>query len=317
MAEVGCAGILVADTFCGPMLQLPGEGELLPLDSMPSKAGGCAANVAICLAKQGIDAEVSGCLGTDPSAGILQASFEGSGVGCRQLVYVDGHPTSRTVILLVAGQDRRYLHVFGANEAYTVGHIDRDWVAGLKVFYLGGLFLMPAFRTDEFLDLLKFCRSRGVATVVDVVVPKGSDVAEELRTLLPYIDYFLPNDDEAGEITGRDDALAQLIALEDSGANTVVITRGAVGAVMAGGEDRWQMGAYEMQVIDPSGSGDAFAAGFIAGVLRGWDMPRTLRYAGALGASATQAVGTTDGVFTAADAESFLASHTLHVGRLE
>ena len=66
MAEVGCAGILVADTFCGPMKRLPREGELLAIDEMPSKAGGCAANVAIDLAKQGVAADVCGCVGATP-----------------------------------------------------------------------------------------------------------------------------------------------------------------------------------------------------------------------------------------------------------
>ena len=71
MAEVGCAGILVADTFCGPMKRLPAEGELLAIQQMPSKAGGCAANVAIDLAKQGMSADVCGCVGADASAEVL------------------------------------------------------------------------------------------------------------------------------------------------------------------------------------------------------------------------------------------------------
>lgn len=61
MADVGCAGILVADTFCGPMKALPREGQLLAVAAMPSHAGGCAANVAIDLAKQAIVADVVGC----------------------------------------------------------------------------------------------------------------------------------------------------------------------------------------------------------------------------------------------------------------
>ena len=68
MADIGCAGILVADTFCGPMKRVPGPGELLALEEMPSKAGGCAANVAIDLSKQGFDVDVCGCLGSDASA---------------------------------------------------------------------------------------------------------------------------------------------------------------------------------------------------------------------------------------------------------
>ena len=144
MADVGCAGILVADTFCGPMKRLPQPGELLALDEMPIKAGGCAANVAIDLAKQGICVDVCGCVGTDGSGAMLVENLRTFGVGCDEIHRLDSYPTSKTVILLVDGQDRRYLHVFGANAGFTVGRIRRSWLDGLKVFYLGGLFAMPA-----------------------------------------------------------------------------------------------------------------------------------------------------------------------------
>ena len=82
MADVGCAGILVADTFCGPMKRLPQEGELLAVEDMLFGAGGCAANVAIDLAKQGIPADVCGCVGTDAFADVMLRYLQDSGVGC-------------------------------------------------------------------------------------------------------------------------------------------------------------------------------------------------------------------------------------------
>ena len=66
-----------------------------------------------------------------------------------------------------------------------------------------------------------------------------------------------------------------------------------------------------MAVVDPSGCGDAFAAGVVTGIVRRWDMPRMLCYAAALGASAIRAVGTTDGVFRADEAEAFIAGRRL------
>src|SRR4030043_77694 len=110
MADVGCAGILVADTFCGPMKALPREGELLAVDDMPAHAGGCAANVAIDLAKQGGSVDVAGGGGYDTSANIVTAEMKENHVGCDHVVQVSNYPTSKTVILLVEGQDRRYIH---------------------------------------------------------------------------------------------------------------------------------------------------------------------------------------------------------------
>ena len=314
MTQVGCAGILVSDTFCGPMAGLPQEGQLLAVGDMPTKAGGCAANVAIDLAKQDITVDIAGCLGDDPSARVLLAGLEAHQVGCDRIVYSRDLPTSKTVILLVSGQDRRYIHSFGANAAFTVGHINRAWVQSLKVFYLGGLFLMPAFRLDEFLDLLQFCRSQGVTTVVDVVIPHNTILPRDLRPLLQAADYILPNDDEAHAMTGETEPMAQLRALTAWGANTVMITLGKRGVVAAQGGRCWQAGIYPMpELVDPSGSGDAFAAGVVTGIVRQWDLPRTIQYASALGASATRALGTTDGVFTSSEAEEFTTHHALNI----
>ena len=313
MAEVGCAGILVSDTFCGPMQALPREGQLLAVDQLPTKAGGCAANVAIDLAKQGIVVDIAGCLGKDPSARVLLASLEENRVGCSRIVYSDELPTSKTVILLVAGQDRRYIHSFGANAAFKVSHIDREWVRELSVFYLGGLFLMPAFHLEELLDLLAFCRQHGVITVVDVVIPENTQPPSNLATLLRLSDYFLPNNDEARLLTGLENPQDQLRFFLEREANTVFITLGKRGVLAGRGKEYWQAGVYEINQLDPSGSGDAFDAGVVLGALRGWDMPKMIRYASALGASAIRALGTTDGVFISAEAEKFISTQPLEI----
>jgi sugar/nucleoside kinase (ribokinase family) len=315
MADVGCAGILVADTFCGPMSELPREGQLLAVEDMPSRAGGCAANVAIDLAKQGVSVDVVGCVGCDAAAGIIEAELREHNVGCDAIVALPHYPTSKTVILLVEGQDRRYIHTFGANAAFTVGHIRRDWVARLRVFYLGGLFLMPAFRTQELLGLLQFCREQGVVTVVDVVIPQQVEGMAELLPLLPFIDYFLPNTDEACALTGEREPVDQVRAFLAAGARTVIVTCGVDGCIAATENECLRAGAFPMPVVDPSGPGDAFDAGLIAGLLRGWELPDVVTYASALGASAVRAVGTTPGVFTAQEAGAFLAAHRLDIRR--
>jgi len=295
------------------MDELPREGQLLALDDLPTKAGGCAANVAIDLAKQGVKVDIAGCLGNDPSAKVLLSSLESHGISSSRIVYSDHLPTSKTVILLVAGQDRRYIHSFGSNAAFTVSDIDRQWLRDLKVFYLGGLFLMPAFLLDELIDLLAFCRQHQVITVVDVVIPENTPIPKNLAGLLQLADYFLPNDDEARLMTGFSDPKDQLRFFTEQGANTIFITQGKSGVLAGRGNDCWQAGVYDMVQIDPSGSGDAFDAGVVLGALNGWDMPSTIRYASALGASAIRELGTTDGVFTASQATNFISASHLEI----
>lgn len=316
MSDILCAGILVADTFCGPMAALPHEGQLLAVESMPVHAGGCAANVAIGLAKQGFSVDVVGCMGRDSSAKVLLDCLGRFGVGCGRISYTDRYPTSTTVILLVQGQDRRYIHSFGANKAFTIEQIEPACLDGLKAFYLGGLFAMPGIRTGRCLDLLAACRRKGIATVLDVVLPHDFAGQADLKALLPHVDYFLPNDDEAKLITGLDDPAAQVRALLAMGAGTVVVTQGKAGALAGRGERLWRSGIYKMDGIDPSGSGDAFAGGIVTGIVRGYDLPAMLQCASALGASATRAIGTTAGVFTVAELEAFLKDNPMAVREL-
>lgn len=313
MPQVGCAGLLVEDCFCGPLPALPPAGALTALEDMPVRAGGCAANVAIDLAKQGISVEVAGCVGQDSAAGVLFKAFAEHDVGSARVVRVDSLPTSKTVILLIEGEDRRYLHVSGANRAFTVHHIPRSWLSSLKVFYLGGLFALPGIDLHQLANLLGECRRAGILTVVDVVTPTEHVGMEQLKDVLPLIDVFLPNDDEARALTGLTDPYDQLRAFQRAGARTAIITRGDAGSVATQAGRVWRCGTFRMDVIDPSGSGDAFTSGVIRSLLAGWDLPQTLRYASAIGASATRAAGTTDAVFSAAEAEAFVKDHPLTV----
>jgi sugar/nucleoside kinase (ribokinase family) len=313
MADVGCAGLLVEDTFCGPLPALPPQGALSLVDSMPVRAGGCAANVAIDLAKQGIAVDVAGCVGNDNAAHVLYRAFEDHGIGTARIQRVESCPTSKTIILLIEGEDRRYLHVTGANRSFTVDHLCRDWLASLKVFYLGGLFGLPGINLQDLAGLLEYCSLMEVVTVVDVVAPQTLKGISELKPLLPLIDFFVPNEDEARAVTGVTDPLDQLRAFERAGANSVIITRGGEGTVALQDRRIWRSGTYQMDVVDPSGSGDAFTSGVIRSVLEGWPMPELLRYASALGASATRVAGTTEAVFSAAEAEAFIKDHPLTV----
>src|SRR5258708_27376981 len=104
MNRIGCGGILVKDTFCGPFPALPRPGELVAVDSIKTRAGGCAANVAIDLGKQDLAVDLVGCLGRDASGETLVKALQAAGVNCDRLIYTADYPTSETIILLVKGK---------------------------------------------------------------------------------------------------------------------------------------------------------------------------------------------------------------------
>ena len=142
---------------------------------------------------------------------------------------------------------------------------------------------MPGIVTDELLGLLVFCREQNVVTVVDVVLPTNFKRAAEMEKVLPYVDWFLPNDAEAAVLTGQTDPFKAISVLRDWGAPGLVVTLGERGAVGLLGNECWRCNAYPWQTVDPSGAGDAFASGLITGIANYWDFPRSLVYASALG----------------------------------
>jgi sugar/nucleoside kinase (ribokinase family) len=315
MARIGCAGILVKDTFCGPLKTLPAPGELVAIEAFKTRVGGCAANVAIDLRKQNQTVELVGCIGQDATGAYLVKELEAAQINCDQLAYTSEHPTSETVILLVAGEDRRYLHSFGANQAFKVSDIHPDWIAGLDLFYLGGLFAMPGIVADELIALLAFAREQKVITFVDVVLPTDFKRAAEMERLIPHVDWFLPNHAEAAALTGKVDPLDAIRTFRRWGGHNIIVTLGDQGTVGVFGDECWRANAHPGQMTDPSGAGDAFASGLITGIAKGWAFPKSLQYASLLGASATQMVGATDGVLTGAEAERAMAEEPVTIER--
>jgi sugar/nucleoside kinase (ribokinase family) len=153
-------------------------------------------------------------------------------------------------------------------------------------------------------------------TVLDVATPGPGDYLPHLRPVLPETDVFLPNSDEAALILGESDPLKQALAFREMGARRVVITQGEHGAVAVSDALRVRLGTYPVPYVDASGGGDAFDAGYIAGLLDNLDEVGCLKLASAVGASCVRAIGTTAGVFTRPEADAFIAQHDLAVESL-
>src|SRR5438132_1217701 len=114
-AEVLCAGIVVADHVCAPISHLPAAGELVMTDRLLLTVGGCAANAAVDLAKMGVRAAVVGRVGGDVFGRVVAEMLGQAGVDVSALRVSPDAETSQTLIVNVRGQDRRFIHTFGAN----------------------------------------------------------------------------------------------------------------------------------------------------------------------------------------------------------
>jgi sugar/nucleoside kinase (ribokinase family) len=308
-----CAGILFADCGCEPIPRLPVAGELVRTDGVRLTVGGCAANAGIDLVRLGIRVGVSGCVGHDPFGRFLVEELSAAGADVSGVHVLQGAGTASTMIVNVAGEDRRFISTPGANALFTPEHIPAAWIDQAKVFYLGGYLMMPGLQTAATAGVFRRARAAGARTVLDVVLMGGERYWDALDLLLPETDVFLPNEDEAKILTGLADPFAQAERFRRAGARTVVITRGGAGSVLVSDGLRLRAGVYPTEFVGGTGSGDAFDAGFIAGLLAGEDPIGCLRWASALGASCVRAIGATESVFTRPEAERFLRRHAMPI----
>lgn len=311
-----CAGIVVADFLCAPVSHVPEAGGVVMTDAISLAIGGCASNVAADLCRLGRKVAIAGRIGTDLAGRFVRDELSRAGVAIEHLVETPDAQTSSTLVINVQGQDRRFIHTFGANALFDGSEIEHELVARSRILYLGGFFLMPAFTAERAVRLFRFAREANVPTVLDVVVPDPRNCRTALEQVLPWTDVFLPNVDEGRLLTGLSNPLEQAHWFHAGGAKTVIITCGGDGAVLVTQGETLRAGSFPVEFVDGTGSGDAFTAGFISGMLAGHDSARCLEIGSALGASCVRRSGATNGVFTQRELDEFLETNRLAIEHL-
>lgn len=308
-----CAGIVVADFVCAPVAAIPPAGALQTTEAISLAIGGCASNVAADLARLGRRAAVAGRVGNDAPGQFVRESLEHAGVDTARLTADAAAPTSSTMVINVRGEDRRFIHAIGANARFEADQGLVEAVSDARVVYVGGFGLMPGLTGPNVSRLFRAAREAGTITALDVVISDAQASRRELEQVLPWTDLFLPNADEARQLTGLDDPRRQAEAFAALGAKAVVITCGERGAVLLEENTRLRAEAFALPCVDGTGSGDAFAAGYLDGLLQDQPPGRCLEIGSALGASCVRSPGATTGVFDREELERFLSGQRLHI----
>lgn len=308
-----CAGIVVADSVCQPLAKMPPAGSLARTERVEFSIGGCAANVAVDMARLGLSVGVSGRVGNDVFGRevrdrLVEASVEVSG-----LILSDTAPTSTTFVLNVHGEDRRFIHCVGANAEYDGTQVAAEEIRAARVLYVGGFGLLEALTPDRVVRMFRLAREAGVITILDVVLPETGDLSSWIKVVAPWTDYFFPNNDESERLCGIPDPVKQAWHFRELGIRNVVITCGSRGAICDGVSGRFHSAIYPVEAIDATGTGDAFVSGFVFGLLGGSDTTQCLRLGTAMGASCVRSMGATTGVFNAKELMAFVSSHALQV----
>lgn len=316
MNDVLCVGIIVADHVCRPIPAFPPPGGLTLTDGMELTIGGCAANVAADLAKLGRRVAIAGCVGDDVFGHHIAGSMRVAGIDETHLEFTGERETACTMIVNIAGEDRRFIHTLGANAVFTAENLTERDIAETRILYVGGYGLIESLSPRNVVRLFQIARNLNVPTVLDVVLAEDRDYSEWLGCVLPLTDLFLPNTDEAKRLTGESDPVRQAERFCNDGATTAIVTCGDDGAVLISDTERLRAAAHRVDVIDTTGSGDAFLAGILHAKLNGENWETCLRIGSRLGAFCVQQTGATAGIPTSNVLEIAAKSQPLSIERI-
>jgi sugar/nucleoside kinase (ribokinase family) len=309
MPEIACLGILVADLIGRPIDELPPRGRLGLVENMTLHIGGCAANTGIDLARLGVDTAVLGKVGQDGLGDFVARTLEAEGIDTRGVVRDPEVNTSSTMVLVDREGERTFLHYLGGNAAYSSADVDWAAIRGCSILHVAGALVMPALDGAPMADVLRRAKALGMATSLDVVWDATGRWMQTLEPCLEHLDYFMPSLSEAREITGRREPREVATSLRESGVKTVALKLGEEGCYILAEGVELTAPSFRVQAVDGTGSGDAFDAGLLCGILRGWDLERSARFANVIGALCVTGVGATAGIRSMEQAEEFMRAH--------
>jgi sugar/nucleoside kinase (ribokinase family) len=299
-------GVHVVDVLVRPVQGIPeGQGGQL-VDSIRITAAGPAGGTALTLAKLGAEVRSAGAIGSDALGDVLVDLLTRAGVDPGLLVRRPDVQTSASVLPIRPDGSRPAFHVVGANATYTAADAPWDAIAQATHLHLGA----PEFMGGEqAAQILSFAREHGVTTSADILAPgdQAPAILDWIAPVFEHLDYLLPNDEQVLGLTGTEDLVAGCRALRDRGVGCVAATRGADGAVVVDADGERAAPAFKVEVVDTTGCGDAFSAGFLRGLALGRDRARAATLGCACAALVATGLGSDHGTFDLTTADAFAA----------
>ncbi len=295
--DVLSLGIYVVDVLGRPIDQFPEKGKLVLFDELEIHTGGCANNVAIALARLGISAGAIGKVGMDSFGGLMLQTLTDNGVNTVGMRREANANTSFTFVAVASDGERTFCHYIGANGEFCETDLNWELIKTVKILHIAGALVMPGFDGLPMANVLRRAKALGITTSLDTAYDATGKWMEVLEPCLPYVDMFMPSILEAQHLTGLSEYREITRFLRDNyGIHTIVIKMGENGSYASTPESEYLSPVYPMNVVDATGAGDAYVAGFLAGTIMNWDLKSTAELASATGAACVTAVGATAGI---------------------
>jgi sugar/nucleoside kinase (ribokinase family) len=288
--KVVCLGVHLLDV----LVRHPGAPNLEPgwqlLDDLRITAAGTAAGPAVDLAKLGAQPISMGVIGDDYEGGLMVDLMAGFGCDMSRLVRDPGAPTHVSLLFIGADGERNPIMIrpTGAR-TLTLEDIDMDAVAAADVLHVGGADQLGDFVDGPLVEVIRHARAHDVVVTVDVLAMCDEALRDRLAPALAEAQFFFPNEGQVAEMTGTDDPAEGVARLRELvGVETVIGTLGEGGSLILGPGGEARVPAFEIDLVDTTGCGDAYVAGFIVAIANGWDAEA----AGWLGSAASAQVAT-------------------------
>ena len=245
------------------------EAILSVLRPEAAVSGGSAANTAAGVAVLGGSVAFVGKVRDDEWGRLFARDIRAAGVAYAGPVAADGPATGQVVVLVTPDGEKTMCTSLGIGDLLAAGDVDPDLVAGARVVYLEG-YLCGLDHTAATVEAtLAAAEAGGAMVALSLSDPLWVRLhRDELAALLPRVQLLFANADEACGVAGTTDPRRAAEELARRCA-TVVVTLGADGSVVAAAGGLEEVPAVDAEVVDKTGAGDLFAAGYLHGYLSG------------------------------------------------
>ena len=288
--KILCVGLMVCDLLIKPVTR-----ETLSADSAKAEAirmlvGGDAFNVASNLSALGTETTLYSAVGEDAFGAFALDYAEKLGVSTQWIKTTDG-PTSVTAVLIHPDGERSFVVQRGASHELKERQISDDLLRQYDLLYIGSACGIPGLDGEGLTKLLHRAKVLDCKTAMDITGNPTRRSAAQLLPALPNLDFFLPSAYEAMDLSGRDSPGKAADYFHEKGVPVVAVKMGGQGALLSAGGKQEVFPAYEGPVVDTTGAGDAFVAGFLASLSRGESLPGCVQIGNGAGAKCVERLG--------------------------
>jgi ribokinase len=287
----------------------PGQDCLAP--KLEMHCGGVGANSALALARWGVDVRLAGCVGHDPFGDYVLDGLKDGGVNTRWVQRTAEATTGFFYINVTPDGERTFFGSRAANGCVQKLRDVQSLCKRAKAAHLVGYnFLNPGTALAA-KQIARAIHARGGWVSLDVGMAPSQQIPRKILQIVPSVDILLISADEANLLTGERDPHRSFTRLQRSGAREVVLKLGKRGCLISDKGGSLLVPSFDVKMIDSTGAGDAFVAGFLQARLRGWSAAEAALAATAGGAAAVSFMGAGEKLPGTREVVALLRSHKL------